>query len=213
MLCLHRSIFVICFVNNGDNTQSKEIKMENQIIQDLGNTLAQLLPDVQRKVKSLKDFTIFSGAILKVKAPPALKDLVDANSWYITMKFDGTATREDAKKVFEYTMVEKLGLPRTQQNLDDEILPKADYGHAPSNAPQLAAPASSTSSADVVDIDDGGNVRNDIAVKTPLAAVPTSKYYAVEFKIIGAPRATGRLGGPAAGRLGHRTRRSWAPQH
>lgn len=152
---------------------------------------------------------------MKVKAPPALKDLVDAKSWYITMKFDGTATREDAKRVFEYTMVEKLGLPRTQQNLDDEILPKADYpsSSVPSDAPQLAAPASSSSSADVVDIDDDGNVRNDIAVKTPLAAVPTSKYYAVEFKIIGAPRAAGRLGGPAAGRLGHRTRRSWAPQH
>ena len=152
---------------------------------------------------------------MKVKAPPVLKDLVDAKSWYITMKFDGTATREDAKRVFEYTMVEKLGLPRTQQNLDDEILPKVDYpsSPAPSDAPQLAAPASSSSSADVVDIDDDGNVRNDIAVKTPLAAVPTSKYYAVEFKIIGAPQATRRLGGSAAGRLGHRTRRSWAPQH
>lgn len=188
--------------------------MENQIIQDLGGTLASLLPEIQREVKSLKDFAIFSGATLKVNAPPALKDLVDAKSWYITMKFDGTATREDAKKVFEYAMVEKLGLPRTSQNLDDEILPKNDYSQrsAPSSAPQLAAPPSA-SDADVVDIDDDGNVKNDLVASNPLSVAPISKYYAVEFKILGMPRAGGGLGGPAAGRLGHRTRRSWVPQH
>jgi len=48
-----------------------------------------------------------------MKASPELKELVDARSWYITMKFDGTATREDAKRVFEIAMVDRLGLPRT----------------------------------------------------------------------------------------------------
>ena len=33
--------------------------MENQIIQQLGQTLQRLLPEVQRQVKSLKDFAIF----------------------------------------------------------------------------------------------------------------------------------------------------------
>lgn len=48
-----------------------------------------------------------------MKAPPQLKDLVDAKSWYITMKFDSNGTREDAKKAFEISMVDCLGLPRT----------------------------------------------------------------------------------------------------
>lgn len=183
--------------------------MENQIIQQLGQTLQGLLPEVQRQVKSLKDFAIFSGATLKMKAPEGLKELVDGKSWYITMKFDGTATREDAKRVFEYTMVEKLGIPRTQQNLDDEILPKVDYPPAPSDAPQLSAPASSSSTQDVIDIDDEGNMKQELATKEPLAVVPVSKYYAVEFKIFGAPRMAGQLGGPrSAGRLG--SRRNWS---
>lgn len=182
--------------------------MENQIIQQLGQTLQGLLPEVQRQIKSLKDFAIFSGATLKMKAPEGLKELVDGKSWYITMKFDGSATREDAKRVFEYTMVEKLGLPRTQQNLDDEILPRVDYPAAPSDAPQLPAPPSAASS-DVIDIDDEGNVKQELATKEPLAVVPVSKYYAVEFKIIGAPRMAGHLGGPrSAGRLG--SRRNWS---
>ena len=182
--------------------------MENQIIQQLGRTLQGLLPEVKRQVKSLKDFAIFSGATLKMKAPEGLKELVDAKMWYITMKFDGTATREDAKRVFEYTMVEKLGIPRTEQNLDDEILPKVDYPPAPSDALQLPAPAS-TASSDVIDIDDQGNVKQELAKKEPLAVVPVSKYYAVQFKIIGAPRMAGHLGGPrSAGRLG--SRRNWS---
>ena len=182
--------------------------MENQIIQQLGQTLKGLLPEVQRQVKSLKDFAIFSGATLKMKAPEGLKELVDAKMWYITMKFDGTATREDAKKVFQYTMVDKLGIPRTEEDLDDEILPKVDYPAAPSDAPQLPAPAS-TASSDVIDIDDQGNVKQELAKKEPLAVVPVSKYYAVQFKIIGAPRMAGQLGGPrSAGRLG--SRRNWS---
>ena len=182
--------------------------MENQIIQQLGQTLQSLLPEVKRQVKSLKDFAIFSGATLKMKAPDGLKELIDAKMWYITMKFDGTATREDAKRVFEYTMVEKLGIPRTQQNLDDEILPKVDYPAAPSDAPQLPAPTS-TSNQDVIDIDDEGNVKQELATKQPLSAVPVSKYYAVQFKIIGAPRMAGQLNGPrSAGRLG--SRRNWS---
>ena len=182
--------------------------MENQIIQQLGQTLQGLLPEVQRQVKSLKDFAIFSGATLKMKAPEGLKELVDAKMWYITMKFDGTATREDAKKVFQYTMVDKLGIPRTEEDLDDEILPKVDYPAASSDAPQLPAP-SSTVSSDVIDIDDQGNVKQELAKKEPLSAVPASKYYAVQFKIIGAPRMAGHLGGPrSAGRLG--SRRNWS---
>ena len=182
--------------------------MENQVIQQLGQTLQGLLPEVQRQVKSLKDFAIFSGAALKMKAPEGLKELVDAKMWYITMKFDGTATREDAKKVFQYTMVDKLGIPRTEEDLDDEILPKIDYPAAPSDAPQLPAPPASTASSDVIDIDDQGNVKQELAKKEPLAVVPVSKYYAVQFKIIGAPRMAGQLGGPrSAGRLG--SRRNW----
>ena len=143
-----------------------------------------------------------------MKAPEGLKDLVDAKSWYITMKFDGTATREDAKKVFEYTMVEKLGIPRTEQNLDDEILPKIDYPPAPSDAPQLPAPSPSANQ-DIIDIDDEGNVKQEVARKEPLAVVPVSKYYAVQLKIFGAPRMAGQLGGPrSAGRLGGR--RNWS---
>lgn len=182
--------------------------MENQIIQQLGQTLQGLLPEVQRQVKSLKDFAIFSGATLKMKAPERLKELVDAKMWYITMKFDGTATREDAKKVFQYTMVDKLGIPRTEEDLDDEILPKADYPAAPSDAPQLPTSASTVSS-DVIDIDDQGNVKQELAKKEPLAVDPVSKYYAVQFKVIGAPRMAGHLGGPrSAGRLG--SRRNWS---
>ena len=182
--------------------------MENQIIQQLGQTLQRLLPEVQRQVKSLKDFAIFSGATLKIKAPEGLKELVDAKMWYITMKFDGTATREDAKKVLQYTMVDKLGIPRTEEDLDDEILPKIDYQPAPSDAPQLPAPAS-TSSSDVIDIDDQGNVKQDLVKKDPIAVVPVSKYYAVQFKVIGAPRTAGHLSGPrSAGRLG--SRRNWS---
>lgn len=169
--------------------------MENQIIQQLGQTLQGLLPEVQRQVKSLKDFAIFSGATLKMKAPERLKELVDAKMWYITMKFDGTATREDAKKVFQYTMVDKLGIPRTEEDLDDEILPKADYPAAP----QLPTSASTVSS-DVIDIDDQGNVKQELAKKEPLAVDPVSKYYAVQFKVIGAPRSAGRLG----------SRRNWS---
>lgn len=143
-----------------------------------------------------------------MKAPEGLKDLVDAKSWYITMKFDGTATREDAKKVFEYTMVEKLGIPRTEQNLDDEILPKIDYPPAPSDAPQLPAPSPS-SNQDVIDIDDEGNVKQEVARKEPLAVVPVSKYYAVQLKIFGAPRMAGQLkGARSTGRLGGR--RNWS---
>lgn len=150
-----------------------------------------------------------------MKAPPALKDLVDAKSWYITMKFDGSATREDAKKVFEYTMVEKLGLPRTQQNLDDEILPKNDYSQspAPSSAPQLAAPPSA-SDADVVDIDDDGNVKNDLVASNPLSVAPVSKYYAVEFKIFEVPvgMKPKYIGGPS-GKIGYKSKKCWAPPH
>ena len=182
--------------------------MENQIIQQLGQTLQRLLPEVQRQVKSLKDFAIFSGATLKMKAPEGLKELVDTKMWYITMKFDGTATREDAKKVFQYTMVDKLGIPRTEEDLDDEILPKIDYPAAPSDAPQLPAPASAASS-DVIDIDDEGNVKQELAAKEPLAVVPVSKYYAVQFKIIDAPRMAGQLDSPrSTGRLGNR--RNWS---
>ena len=181
--------------------------MENQIIQQLGQTLQEILPEVQRQIKSLKDFAIFSGATLKMKAPEALKEFVDAKSWYITMKFDSSATREDAKKVFEYTMVEKLGIPRTNQNLDDEILPKVDYPTEPTNAPQLPAP-STPANQDVIDIDIDGNVKSEITIKEPLAVAPISKYYAVEFKIFNAPRSAGRLAGPrSAGRLGNR--RNW----
>ena len=181
--------------------------MENQIIQQLGQTLQGLLPEIQRQIKSLKDFAIFSGATLKMKAPEGLKELVDAKMWYIVMKFDGTATREDAKKVFEYTMVDKLGIPRTEQNLDDEILPKIDYPPAPSDALQLPAPTTSTQ--DVIDIDDEGNVKQELMKKEPLAIAPVTKYYAVQFKIIGAPRMAGQIGGPrSAGRLGNR--RNWS---
>jgi len=109
--------------------------MEREIIQQLGTQLQNILPEIQRTVKTLKDFAIFSGAALKMKAPEGLKELVDAKSWYITMKFDGSGTREDAKKVFEFAMVDKLGLPRTEQNIDDEILPKKEYpAPAPSDA-------------------------------------------------------------------------------
>ena len=79
--------------------------MENQIIQQLGQTLQGLLPEVKRQVKSLKDFAIFSGATLKMKAPEGLKELVDAKMWYITMKFDGTAVmrviNDENSPVFE----------------------------------------------------------------------------------------------------------------
>lgn len=131
-----------------------------------------------------------------MKAPEGLKELVDAKSWYITMKFDGSATREDAKRVFQYTMVDKLGLPSTE-DLDDEILPKREYpaAPAPSDAPQLPAPDPNAKS-DVIDIDDKGNVKQDLVAKTPLAVAPTSRYYAVEFKVIGAPTTSGHLGGP-----------------
>lgn len=182
--------------------------MESQIIQQLGQTLQGLLPEVQRQVKQLKDFAIFSGATLKLKAPEGMKELVDGKAWYITMKFDGTATREDAKKVFQYTMVDRLGLPRTETNLDDEILPKIDYPAAPSDALPLPAP-DLKARQEVIDIDDQGNAKQELAVKEPLTAVPVSKYYAVQFKIFGAPRMAGRLGGPrSTGRLG--SRRNWS---
>lgn len=182
--------------------------MENQIIQELGRTLHSLLPSIQQEVKSLKDFAIFSGATLKMKAPPELKELVDARSWYITMKFDGTATREDAKRVFEIAMVDRLGLPRTNQNLDDEILPRQEYGN-PTDAPQLPAPPS----GDVIDVDDEGNIKQEIVQKTPLAVAPTSRYYAVEFKIFAIPKTSGHLGNPMSGYLGHKSKKCWSPKH
>lgn len=182
--------------------------MENLIIQQLGQTLQKLLPEVQNQVKSLKDFAIFSGATLKMKAPEGLKELVDAKMWYITMKFDGTATREDAKKVFQYTMVDKLGIPRTEENLDDEILPKIDYPAAPSNSLQLP-PLVSTVSSDVIDIDDQGNVKQELTKKEQLAAAQISKYYAVQFKIVGAPRMAGHLNGPRSARR-LEGRRNWS---
>lgn len=182
--------------------------MENQIIQELGKTLQSLLPSIQQEVKSLKDFAIFSGATLKMKAPPELKELVDARSWYITMKFDGTATREDAKRVFEIAMVDRLGLPRTNQNLDDEILPRQEYGTS-SDAPQLPAPPS----GDTIDIDDEGNIKQDIVQKTPLAVSPVSRYYAVEFKIFSIPKPAGYLGNPTSGYLGHKAKKCWSPKH
>lgn len=183
--------------------------MEKQIIQQLGQTLEYLLPDIQKEVKSLKDFAIFSGATLKIKAPPELKDLVDARSWYITMKFDGTGTREDAKRVFEIAMVEKLGLPRTQQNLDNEILPRKEYQGDPTDAPQLPAPPS----GEIIDIDDEGNVKQDIIQKTPLAVAPVSRYYAVEFKIFAIPgKPSGYLGNPVGGYLSQKSRKCWSPK-
>ena len=74
--------------------------MEQQIINSLKQTLAGILPEIKNHVRSLKDFAIFSGAALKAGAPDGLKCLVDPRSWYITMKFDSTGTREDAKRAF-----------------------------------------------------------------------------------------------------------------
>lgn len=183
--------------------------MENQIIQQLGKAFEQILPTVQKQVKTLKDFAIFSGATLKMKAPPQLKDLVDAKSWYITMKFDSNGTREDAKKAFEISMVDCLGLPRTNQNIDDELIPKKqnDYSTpAPSSVPQLGMTPGSD--GPVIDIDDKGDVVNGIAPHSQLASSPVSKYYAVEFKIFGMPMPAGKLGGPGTKTLG---KHSWKP--
>lgn len=177
-------------------------------MQQLAQRLQELLPEVQRQVRSLKDFAIFSGAALKLRAPEGLKDLVDAKMWYITMKFDGTATREDAKRVFQYTMVDKLGIPRTEMNLDDEILPRRDYPQAPTDAPQLPAPDANQVT---IDLDDEGNVKQELTPRQPLAAVSVAKYYAVQLKIIGAPRSARQLTGMrSASRLG---RRDWSGRH
>ena len=126
--------------------------MEQQIINSLKQALAGILPEIKDNVRSLKDFAIFSGAALKAGAPDNLKHLVNPRSWYITMKFDSTGTREDAKKAFQFAMVDKLGLPSTS-SIDDEIIPKQDY--SPSR--QLSGP--SDASSDVIDIDDDGNVK------------------------------------------------------
>lgn len=159
--------------------------MEQQIINSLKQTLAGILPEIKNHVRSLKDFAIFSGVALKAGAPDNLKHLVDPRSWYITMKFDGTGTREDAKKAFQFAMVDKLGLPSTG-NIDDEIIPKQDY--SPSR--QLAGP--SDTSSDVIDLDDAGSVKNTVGSKQDLSLSPASRYFAVEFKIFGAPRARAR---------------------
>lgn len=165
--------------------------MEQQIINSLKQTLAGILPEIKNRVRSLKDFAIFSGAALKASAPDGLKCLVDPRSWYITMKFDSTGTREDAKRAFQFAMVDKLGLPSTS-DIDDEIIPKNDY-QLGNDVPRLAGPTASSS--DVIDIDDNGNVKNSVGAKQDLAVSPTSKYFAVEFKIFGAPsrRTAGRL--------------------
>lgn len=103
-------------------------------------------------------------------------------------------------------MVDKLGIPRTEMNLDDEILPRRDYPQAPSDAPQLTAPSGDQVT---IDIDDEGNVKQELAARQPLAAVPVAKYYAVQLKIIGAPRSARALSGMrSAGRLG--SRRDWS---
>ena len=61
----------------------------------------------------------------------------------------------------------------------------------------------------MIDIDDEGNVKQELMKKEPLAIAPVSKYYAVQFKIIGALRMAGQLNGPrSAGRLG--SRRNWS---
>lgn len=156
--------------------------MEQQIINSLKQTLARILPEIKDNVRSLKDFAIFSGAALKAGAPDDLKHLVDPRSWYITMKFDSTGTREDAKKAFQFAMVDKLGLPSTG-SIDDEIIPKQDY--SPSR--QLSGPSSDSS--DVIDIDDDGNVKNTVGSKQDISLSSSSKYFAVEFKIFGVPRA------------------------
>ena len=159
--------------------------MEQQIINSLKQALAGILPEIKDNVRSLKDFAIFSGAALKAGAPDNLKHLVDPRSWYITMKFDSTGTREDAKKAFQFAMVDKLGLPSTS-SIDDEIIPKQDY--SPSR--QLSGP--SDASSDVIDIDDDGNVKNTVGSKQDISLSSSSKYFAVEFKIFGVPRARSR---------------------
>lgn len=106
-------------------------------------------------------------------------------------------------------MVDKLGIPRTEMSLDDEILPRRDYPQAPSNAPELPAP-----SADqvTIDIDDEGNIKQPLATRQPLAAVPIAKYYAVQLKIIGVPRSARSIAGMrSAGRLSDR--KDWSGRH
>lgn len=166
-------------------TRKSITTMEQQIINSLKHNLAGILPEIKNHIRSLKDFTIFSGAALKAGAPENIKHLVDPRSWCVTMKFDSTGTREDAKKAFQFAMVDKLGLPSTS-DIDDEIIPKQDY--SPSR--QLAGP--SDTSSDVIDIDDAGNVKNTVGSKQDLSVSPTSKYFAVEFKIFGVPRARSR---------------------
>lgn len=159
--------------------------MIQQIISDLNNKFQDMLPDVQRDIPTLEDFTIIPGSMfgLDPNVNSELRDEIERAKYYIVLRFSSSGNRQQAVAAFKQMMEDKLGLPSTN-DVNDEVLPPYDYEETYSRH--------QNDYDDVIDIDTDGNVAKSITQYhgTSLGNA-RPKYYAVEFRVE-APRGLPR---------------------
>lgn len=162
--------------------------MIQQIISDLNNKFQDMLPDVQRDIPTLEDFTIIPGSAfgLDPNVNSELRDEIERAKYYIVLRFSPRGNRQSAVAAFKQMMEEKLGLPSTN-DVNDEVLPPYDYEETNSYHQD--------DDDDVIDIDANGNVMGSITQYHGTAVdASRPKYYAVEFRVAAPRGLPGQMG-------------------